>query len=143
MSSPLKLSEFSDSEASACSLTILVVDDYSQTAESFAYLLSIENFAVTIAHSGDEALQLFDELRPRVVILDIGMSPLSGFDVARAIRSREHGRRTLLIAITGWAGEQLEKECSAAGFDAYFLKPLNYTELKKLLTWWLKPSEMK
>jgi two-component system, chemotaxis family, CheB/CheR fusion protein len=77
----------------------LVVDDYPQSAESFAILLSTENFTVSVADSGEAALQIFDQLRPGAVILDIGMGPLSGLDVAKAIRSRAHGTRTLLIAI--------------------------------------------
>jgi len=116
-------------------LSILVVDDYPQSAESFAYVLRIENFTVTVAHSGDEALRIFDDVRPSVVMLDLLMRPLDGFDVAKAIRSRNQGAKTLLIAITGWAQEGLPQQCYDAGFNAFFLKPINYTELKKLLTW--------
>jgi CheY-like chemotaxis protein len=123
-------------EKSAPSLTILVVDDYPQSAESFAYLLSQENLTVSVAHSGEEALQVFDELRPRVVILDVVMKSMTGFDVARAVRSRAHGTKTLLIAITGWEQDDLAQQCHNAGFNAYFLKPVKYAELKKLLAWW-------
>ena len=116
-------------------LNILVVDDYQHSAESVAYFLGGHHFTVTVAHSGAEALQIFDEHRPGVAILDVVMRPLSGFEVARLIRSRPHGAKTLLIAITGWRREGLQQQCRDAGFDACFLKPLS-ADLKKLLTWW-------
>src|SRR5262245_8223139 len=129
----------SENEEAPPALNILVVDDYQHSAESVSYFLGGHHFTVTVANSGAEALQIFDELRPGVAILDIVMRPLSGLEVARLIRSRPHGAKTLLIAITGWQCDGLQQQCRDAGFDACFSKPIS-PELKKLLTWWGSPG---
>ena len=76
----------SDNEEATPALTILVVDDYQHSAEGLVYLLGGRHFTVTVAHRGVEALQICDELRPTLAILDVVMRPLSGFEVARLIR---------------------------------------------------------
>jgi CheY-like chemotaxis protein len=112
---------------------ILVVDDNQDSAESLAILLRIHGHDVRSAFDGFQALQDGGSFHPEVVILDLGMPTMNGFEVARAIRLENWGKQILLVALTGWGREEDRRRVREAGFDAHLTKPLSYNELKKLV----------
>lgn len=111
---------------------VLVVDDNEDAADSLAMLLAVRGDEVRIAHDGAEAVAAEHEFNPEVVLLDIGLPKLSGYDVARHIRSAR-GAAVLIIAITGWGQEDDRKRARDAGFDHHFTKPVDFGVLLELI----------
>jgi DNA-binding response OmpR family regulator len=107
---------------------VLVVDDNADAAESLAMLLEANGDAVRVAYDGEEALEAEGDFRPEVVLLDIGMPKLSGYEVARRIRDARGGK-VLIVAITGWGQEEDRRRAREAGFDHHFTKPVDYQAL--------------
>jgi PAS domain S-box-containing protein len=112
---------------------ILVVDDNRDSAESLAVLLQLSGHEVCAVYDGLQAVNLGGTFLPEVVILDLGMPKMSGYEAARAIRGQAWGAGILLIALTGWGQENDRKRTQEAGFDAHLTKPLNYDALKAIL----------
>jgi CheY-like chemotaxis protein len=113
---------------------ILVADDNADSAESTGMLLRLMGNDVRIAADGLEAVELADAFQPDIVLLDIGMPRLDGYEAARRIRSMGWSRDSLLVAVTGWGRRDDGEEAAAAGFDRHFTKPLDPAELRKLVT---------
>jgi CheY-like chemotaxis protein/signal transduction histidine kinase len=113
---------------------ILVADDNADSAESTGMLLRLMGNDVRIAADGLEAVELADSFQPDIVLLDIGMPRLDGYEAARRIRSMSWSRDALLVAVTGWGRRDDGAEAAAAGFDRHFTKPLDPAELRKLVT---------
>ncbi len=113
---------------------VLVVDDNTDAADTLSEVLRGAHYETVVAYSGEEALARFDQIRPRAVLLDIGLPGLSGLEVARRLRTL-HGEAPLtLIAITGW-GQHADRQATAqAGFDAHLVKPIEFAELEQTLT---------
>jgi PAS domain S-box-containing protein len=119
--------------ASNAALRVLVVDDNRDSAETLSLLLAMLGNDVSSAYDGEEALQMASELRPDVVLLDIGLPKLNGYEVAKRIRLEPWGRAPILVAITGW-GQAEDKDLSRqAGFDHHLVKPVDTDELLKLI----------
>ena len=112
---------------------ILVVDDYGENAETLAELLRFEGHEVKIANDGLKAVEMAEKFRPAVVLLDIGMPKLNGYEAARKIRAQPWGQTMVLIAVTGWGAAHDRERSREAGFNAHLLKPVNYPELAKLI----------
>ena len=112
---------------------ILVVDDNRDSADSLAMLLSVNGNDVSTAYDGVEALDSAQRWRPDVVLLDIGMPKLNGYDTCRRIRAEPWGQRLVLIALTGWGQEQDKRRTEDAGFDAHVVKPVDPSALLTLL----------
>ncbi|HEY9380589.1 MAG TPA: ATP-binding protein [Burkholderiales bacterium] len=110
---------------------ILVADDNRDAAESLATLLGLDGDDVRVAHNGAEAVELEERFMPDVVVLDIGMPVLNGYDAARRIRAR--GSKALLIALTGWGQENDKRSSREAGFDFHLVKPAEPETLRALL----------
>lgn len=119
--------------AGAVKRRILVADDNRESAESLKLMLELMGSEVHTAHDGQQCLILAEALHPEVAILDIGMPRYSGYDVARRIRGQPWGRKVLLIALTGWGQETDRLRSEAAGFDHHLVKPVEPTQLEKLL----------
>jgi PAS domain S-box-containing protein len=115
---------------------VLVADDSVDSAESLALLLTLQGYEVRTAHEGGEALKVASQFSPDVVLLDIGMPVMNGYDVAMKIREQPWGKNMLLIAQTGWGEDRDRHRSKEAGFDAHLTKPLDYTELAKILSDW-------
>ena len=113
-------------------LRVLVVDDNADAADSLAMLLQVRGEEVRVAYDGEEALAAEDGFKPDVVLLDIGMPKLSGYEVARRIRDRR-GPGVLIVAITGWGQEEDRLRAREAGFDHHFTKPVDYAVLLDLI----------
>jgi CheY-like chemotaxis protein len=112
---------------------ILVVDDNADAAESLGLLLRFLGADVLVAHDGNEALEEFGDYDPAVVLLDIGMPGMDGYEVARHIRTRFPERKPALVALTGWGQENDRQRAREAGFDQHMIKPAELTALQKLL----------
>ncbi len=112
---------------------VLVVDDNRDSAMSLAMLLEIGGHEVAAAYDGQEALAKAGELRPEVVLMDLGMPKLNGYDAASRIRQQPWGERMVLIAVTGWGQEEDRRRTSQAGFDGHLVKPVDYAAVVKLL----------
>ncbi len=111
---------------------ILVVDDNADAADSLGMLLEVRGDNVRIAYDGLEALDAEADFRPEVVLLDIGMPKLSGYDVARRIREAR-GNAVLIVAITGWGQEDDRQRARDAGFNHHFTKPVDFDVLLDLI----------
>ncbi|HYG63443.1 MAG TPA: ATP-binding protein [Thermoanaerobaculia bacterium] len=112
---------------------ILVVDDNLDSAESLGMLLQIMGHDVRVAHDGLRALEVAAEHRPEVVLLDIGMPGMNGYDVARRLREWDATRSSLLVAMTGWGQDEDRRRSKEAGFDHHLVKPLDPKSLEGLL----------
>lgn len=111
---------------------ILVVDDNADAADSLGMLLEVRGDEVRIAYDGLEALDAEADFRPEVVLLDIGMPRLSGYDVAKRIREAR-GNAVLIVAITGWGQEDDRQRARDAGFNHHFTKPVDFVMLLDLI----------
>ena len=118
---------------------ILVVDDSRDAAESLAMLLQFAGHETTTAHDGLEAIAAAARWRPEVMLLDIGLPRMSGYEVCRRIRQEAWGREMFLVALTGWGQEEDRQRSEEAGFNAHMVKPPDYDELMRLIG--LLPSE--
>jgi CheY-like chemotaxis protein len=117
------------------SLNVLVVDDYADNAKSTAMLLKLFGHKATVAHDGPSALQAADAIWPDVVLLDIGLPGMHGYEVARQLRHRAAGKSSpALVAVTGFALESDRARCFAEGFDLYLTKPFDPEVLQNALT---------
>jgi signal transduction histidine kinase len=114
-------------------MRILIADDNYDAAQSLALMLGMDGHEVRTASNGLEALELADEFRPQVVLLDIGMPKLDGYETARQLRERPWGRSVLLFALTGWGQEDDKERARQAGFDRHLVKPLEPETLSELL----------
>ncbi|UGQ46387.1 ATP-binding protein [Massilia endophytica] len=113
---------------------VLVVDDNRDAATSMAALLQASGHEVREVHDGREGLKLAFEFEPEVVLLDLGMPGMSGFDVARELRGMTTRPGPRIIAVTGWGQESDRRLTREAGFDFHLTKPVNHTELDVLLS---------
>jgi PAS domain S-box-containing protein len=113
---------------------VLIVDDNEDSARSLAMLLDLSGDRTRTAHDGIEALAAAEEFRPEVVLLDIGMPKLNGFDAARRIRQQPWGKDMVLIALTGWGQDADRRRSQQAGFDAHLVKPIDHAVLEKVLS---------
>ncbi len=111
----------------------LVVDDNTDNAESLALLLRLHGDEVRTAYNGIEALEVADRFRPDIVLLDIGMPKMNGYETCRALRGRAWGRDLIVIAQTGWGQNEDRERALQAGFDAHLVKPVEFVALTELL----------
>jgi PAS domain S-box-containing protein len=113
---------------------ILIVDDNRDAATSLGMLLRMLGNDVQTANDGPAALELVASYEPTVVLLDIGMPGMNGYEVARRARELPVCKDTVFIALTGWGQEEDRRRTREAGFDHHLLKPVNLGALKVLLT---------
>jgi signal transduction histidine kinase len=117
----------------AASLRVLLVEDNPAAAEGLRDLLSLWGHEVFFAPDGEAALQVMDGTPPDVVLLDLGLPGMDGFEVARRLRRRPGFEGVLLVAVTGYGQERDRRRTQEAGFDLHLLKPVAPEELKQLL----------
>jgi DNA-binding response OmpR family regulator len=113
------------------SLSILVVDNDPDSADSLALLLEHWNHRVCVAYDGTQAIEVFRRELPSVVLLDIGLPDIDGYDVARALKQEKH--KALLVALTGYGNDEDRRASAEAGFDRHFVKPVDIRDLEELL----------
>ena len=119
-------------KAKAKSRRVLVVDDNQDAADSLAMLLGVRGEEVRIAYDGAKALEVERDFKPDVVLLDIGLPAISGYDVAERIRDKR-GDKVLIVAITGWGQEKDLRRAEDAGIDHHFTKPVDFEALVALI----------
>jgi two-component system CheB/CheR fusion protein len=112
---------------------ILVVDDNKASADSLALLLRLSGHDTRVAYSGPEAIEAARAFRPDVVLLDIGLPAMDGFEVARRLRGLPITERATLIAVTGYGQEEILQKAREVGFDHHLLKPLDLDALLALM----------
>jgi CheY-like chemotaxis protein len=112
---------------------VLVVDDNPDGADTLAMMLTIMGHDTRTAHDGQEALEAAEAFRPDVVLLDIGLPKLNGYEVARRLRAQPWGESTVLIAQTGWGQEEDRRRSKEAGLNFHLVKPIDPEDLEKLL----------
>lgn len=112
---------------------ILLVDDSADAALAMSMLLEALGHEVRTEHDGARALASIDEFRPDVVVLDIGLPGMSGFEVAREMRKRDATRHALLLALTGYGSAADRQTALDAGFDHHLTKPVSIDEIEALL----------
>ncbi len=123
-----------DGEAQAAGRRrVLVVDDNEDAASSLGTLLRMMGHDVCTASAGSQALELARSYRPEVVLLDIGLPQMDGYEVARRLRQQPWGRAVRLIALTGWGQEQDRQRAREAGLDEHLVKPVEPAALERLL----------
>lgn len=112
---------------------ILVVDDHSDAADSLVQLLRVEGHEVRIARSGSEAVLAATSDPPEVILLDLGMPGMDGYEAARWIRADPAARNATIIAVTGWGQEEDRRRTREAGFNYHLVKPVDLDQLRELL----------
>jgi signal transduction histidine kinase/ActR/RegA family two-component response regulator len=120
--------------AANASLRVLVVDDGQDSAQMLAMLLSSWRHQVDVAHDGPSALERAVSFEPDVILLDIGLPLMDGYEVARRIRADPRLEGICLIAVTGYGQASDRQRSRAAGFDLHLVKPIDTSELAALLT---------
>lgn len=114
-------------------LRILVVDDNVDSAESWGILLELLGHEIRIAHDGPTALETARDFRPDVVLQDIGMPGMNGYDVARRMRDDPSTAGAMLVAITGYGRDEDRRDARDAGFDHHLTKPADLKVVDELM----------
>jgi CheY-like chemotaxis protein len=112
---------------------VLVVDDNVDSADSLAMLLRADGHAVEVAYDGRGAAEAAAAFGPDVILLDIGLPGMNGYEACRAIRARPGGEAVVIAALTGWGQEDDQRKSREAGFDAHLVKPVDREALAALL----------
>ncbi len=112
---------------------ILVADDNVDAAESMGQLLELLGNSVRIANDGLKAIDVAESFQPDLILLDIGMPKLNGYETCRRIREQTWGKTATLVALTGWGQEEDRRHSKEAGFDHHLVKPVDFETLEKLL----------
>ena len=112
---------------------ILVVDDNRPSAQSLAWVMELNGYEVRACFDGASAVETAHDFHPDVVLLDLGMPVMDGYEVCRRLRADETLAETLVIAQTGWGGEAERRRTADVGFDHHMTKPLDFTTLLKLI----------
>jgi CheY-like chemotaxis protein len=130
---PLSSERSGQRPARGTSRRILVVDDNRDAAESLALLLDVLGHQVQQVHHGDKVVAAAVEFEPDLVLLDIGLPEMDGYQVAAALREQAKLRNTRLVAVTGYGSTEYQERSRAAGFDEHIIKPLEPARLQDLL----------
>jgi CheY-like chemotaxis protein len=112
---------------------ILVTDDNQDSARSLAMLLKYSGHEVETAFDGPQAIEKAEVWRPEIMLLDLGMPEMNGYDVCRMIRQQPWGKAIRIVALTGWGQDQDRQNTREAGFDAHLVKPVDVAVLGKVL----------
>ena len=112
---------------------VLVIDDSADAAESLALALDILGYDVRTAYDGPAGMAAARSFMPQVILLDIGLPHMNGYEVARLLRSEPCGKDAILVAVTGWGQDKDRQMASDAGFDLHLTKPVDFYELDAVL----------
>lgn len=122
-----------DGTAAASSARVLIVDDNVDSAQGLERLLVRRGYAVEVAHDGPQALKRALASPPEVVLLDIGLPGMDGYEVARLLRTEAGCMHSFLVALTGYGQEEDRARARASGFDGHFVKPVDFKALLQTL----------
>jgi PAS domain S-box-containing protein len=130
---PPEQREGAPSPRAAAARRVLVVDDNVDAADSVAMLLRFWGHDVRLAYNGPQALEVAGRFQPELVVLDIGLPGMNGYEVARRLRQQPRFRKTVLAALTGYGQEEDRRRSADAGFDRHMTKPVDPEELRQLV----------
>ena len=130
---PRQVSDDGDQAQPTSDLRILVVDDNLHVAKSFAMILTLMGNNVHTAHDGEEAVTAAREFQPQLVLCDIGLPKLNGYEACRQMKAQAWDKNMILIAVTGWGQANDRRKAREAGFDDHLVKPVDPQALMKLL----------
>jgi CheY-like chemotaxis protein len=119
--------------ASAAGRRVLVVEDNPDAADTLALLLELMGHEARTASDGVQALQVGPGFEPQVVLLDIGLPKMNGYEVCRRMREQPWGREAFIVALTGWGQADDLRQASEAGFDRHLVKPVEEGVVERLL----------
>jgi two-component system, OmpR family, response regulator len=120
-------------DSSAQPRRVLLVDDSVDAAQAMSMLLETLGHDVRMAHDGVSALAVVDGFEPEVVILDIGLPGMDGFELAREMRKRPSTQQCLLLALTGYGGDADRQRAHDAGFDHHLVKPVSFEDIEAVI----------
>lgn len=118
----------------ASKLRILIVDDNEDTATSLGLLLKLEGHDTAKAFDGLAAIETAAAYDPQVILMDIGLPKLDGYEACARLRKDPNPALRLMVALTGWGEDEDRQRATAAGFDHHMVKPIDPVELRKILT---------
>jgi two-component system CheB/CheR fusion protein len=113
---------------------VLIIEDNMDAADSLREALELDAHQVAVAHDGPTGLALARSFHPEVVLCDVGLPGMNGYDVARAFRADEALKRTFLVAVTGYALSEDLRHATEAGFERHMAKPVSLQSLQELLS---------
>lgn len=131
---PDAVASTTEKPATKAALRILVVDDNRDNAKTLAMLFRRLGHQTCTAFDGEEAVATAREFKPQVVLLDIGLPKLNGYEVCRWIRAQIQTEKVTVIAQTGWGQEETRQKTSEAGFDYHLVKPVDPSAVRKILS---------
>jgi CheY-like chemotaxis protein len=111
---------------------VLVVDDNRDAADSLQALFEMENCEVATAYDGCEAVLATEHGMPDMIVMDLGMPKMDGYEAARRIREKPGSHEVLMIALTGWGQSDARQRTLEAGFDHHMIKPVDFDEIRRL-----------
>ena len=115
------------------SLRVLVVDDNRDAADSLGRMLTHLGWRTRVVYDGPAALEALESYRPNVMLLDLGMPAMDGFEVVRRLRERPDWENLTVVALSGWGQDEDRRKTAAAGFHYHLLKPAAVQQLEALL----------
>jgi CheY-like chemotaxis protein len=121
-----------EADAPGPSCRIVVADDHADAADALAMLLELQGHTVRVARDGLAAVELAEQFRPQIMLLDLGMPRLDGYATATALRAQPWGREIYLVALTGYSQPADRARAMAAGVDLFLVKPVEVQALEKI-----------
>ena len=120
--------------ASATPVRVLIIDDIKDIADSLKLMLDLLGYETQVAYTGDDGLRVAKEWCPEVVLCDLGLPGVNGYDLAKALRHCPDTAHARLIAISGYACGESRRRATESGFDAHFAKPVDPAALLKVMS---------
>jgi CheY-like chemotaxis protein len=114
-------------------VTVLIADDNIDSAEMLSTFVGLKGATAHIAHDGAEAVRLGAAIRPDLILLDIGMPGMDGYEACRQLRANPESAGAYIVALTGWGQDQDKQRARDSGFDAHLTKPADLTAVEKML----------
>lgn len=114
-------------------LRVLIVDDNKDAAEMLRTMLQLSGHAVDAVHDGEAAVETAATMKPDVILLDIGLPKLNGYEAAKQIRAQQGNRKMVIVALTGWGQDADRRRSADCGFDAHWVKPVDDQKLDRFL----------
>jgi CheY-like chemotaxis protein len=111
---------------------VLVVDDNQDSARTLATMLQLLGSEVSVAHDGLQAIEEVRRFRPDMVLMDVGMPRMNGYDATRQLKAMAEGQSPVVVALTGWGQDTDREKSKAAGCDAHLVKPVSLAALQRL-----------
>ena len=121
------------SQTAPAARQVLVVDDNRDGAQTLAMLLRYAGHQVKVAFNGPQALQVAQEQKPSVILLDLAMPGMDGFQVAKALRERPETKEALIIAVSGYGNQDDHQRCLSEGFNQHLLKPVKKEQVLEII----------